>query len=109
MSIKGDIVQDENFNKGYVAGLIVGEGCFSGDALNPRLSIKQRENILPLKACQDLLGGRINGPYKYGIRAYDVWSLDGQALKSSIEIISKILPNSKKLEQFLKWQEKYML
>ena len=35
--------------------------------------------------------------------------IDGQALKSSIEIISKILPNSKKLEQFLKWQEKYML
>lgn len=106
---------NQEFLIGYVMGLIVGEGCFSGDNKNhPRLSVKQKENREPLEACILLLGGRINGPYKHTgsdgrIRHYDIWSLDGSNLTAPISIIRQHLPSSKKRLQFEEWIKKYNL
>lgn len=102
-----------DFEIGYVIGLLVGESSFSGEKnIRPRLSIKMKDDLHPLNACKKLLGGRINGPYVYkykdGItRTYSMWSLDGKQLVNKIPFIEKYLPPSRKRNQFLLWRKKF--
>jgi hypothetical protein len=102
----------DEFLRGYVAGLIVGEGSFSGSATHPRLSMKQRSNLPPLEACRDLLGGRIHGPYSHTgkdgtARVYHMWCLDGSSLIAAMPTLGEILPSSNKRTQFESWRLSY--
>jgi hypothetical protein len=62
---------------GWVAGFLEGEGYFSWNrtAISVQASQVQRE---PLDRLQQLIGGRINGPYATGNQSpYYRWSLCG--------------------------------
>ena len=105
---------NKEFMKGYVFGLIVGESSFSGDKSKPRLSIKMKNDLNPLKVCQQLLGGRIHGPYNYTgkdgtFRTYSMWCLDGSNLLKTLSFIEENLPESRKKEQFIEWKKHYNL
>ena len=105
-------METDSFKIGYVMGLIVGEGAFSGDKKTPRLSIKQRDNLLPLQTCVELLGGRIHGPYRYKYqdgkeRVYHMWCLDGQPLKAAIPTLEANIPPSIKRDQLIAWKTRY--
>lgn len=102
----------DSFMLGYVMGLIVGEGCFTGCKKRPALTMKQKQNLLPLTDCMKLLGGRINGEYVYprkegNVNRYHMWTLSSKDLLKAIPIFDKHLPHSEKRKQYIKWTHKY--
>jgi hypothetical protein len=96
------------FDLGYAMGLIVGEGSFTGDRLQPSLEIKMhRRDMEPLEHLQRTLGGRIFGPYAHGGRNLYAYMLRGRELRDALPVIQEHLPNSWKRIQFESWRAKY--
>lgn len=64
-----------SFEKGFVLGLIVGEGHLGGDRLQPQITIRMHVRHLPLLRWVNSLlpGGALYGPYEYaGRRSYQL-------------------------------------
>jgi hypothetical protein len=98
------------FEVGYLMGLIVGEGSFTGDRKKYRLDINLHESDLqPLITVKNLLGGRINGPYEHAGRKFWAYRLESRQLRTHLRLFYERLPRSRKREQFLKWAEKWNL
>jgi hypothetical protein len=96
------------FDLGYAMGLIVGEGSFTGDRLQPSLEIKMhRRDMEPLEHLQRTLGGRIFGPYAHGGRNLYAYMLRGRELRDAVPVIQEHLPSSWKRVQFESWRAKY--
>jgi hypothetical protein len=96
------------FDLGYAMGLIVGEGSFTGDRLQPSLEIKMhRRDMEPLEHLQRTLGGRIFGPYAHGGRHLYAYMLRGRELRDALPVIQEHLPSSWKRIQFESWRAKY--
>jgi hypothetical protein len=97
-----------DFDLGYIMGLMVGEGSFTGDKEQPALQLRLKDDDPePLKRLNRLLGGNIYGPYNHSERRYYVWMLRGAALWKATELFNLHLPNSRKRRQFLEWWQKY--
>lgn len=89
-------------------GLIVGDGSFTGDRQQPSLEIRMhRRDIAPLENVQQLLGGKIFGPYSHGGRELYVYMLRGRQLKEALPILQEHLPASWKRVQFEAWRSRY--
>lgn len=98
----------DSFGLGYAMGLVVGEGSFTGDRLQPSLELKlHRRDLEPLEHVQRTLGGRIYGPYNRGGRNHYVYMLRGQDLRRALPILQRHLPSSWKRLQFDEWQRRY--
>jgi hypothetical protein len=98
------------FEIGYIMGLVVGEGSFTGDRKTPCLALKlQLEDHEPLVRLHILLGGRIYGPYNHGGRRYRIWKLRGKDLIKALPLFRKYLPASRKRTQFECWEVRYGL
>lgn len=98
----------EPFALGYAMGIIAGEGSFTGDRQQPSLEIRMhRRDIEPLQHVQQVLGGRIFGPYTHGGRHLVVYMLRGRELKNALPVIQEHLPSSWKRVQFEAWRAKY--
>lgn len=102
--------QISEFDAGFICGLVIGEGSFTGDRKQPVLAIKLHEDDpAPLLLIQEKLGGRIYGPYSHDGRRYYFWRLMGKSLHASLPLFAKRLPASRKRHQFATWIEKYGL
>lgn len=98
------------FDAGFICGLVIGEGSFTGDLKQPVLAIKLHEDDpAPLLFVQEKLGGRIYGPYCHDGRRYYFWRLMGKSLQASLPLFAERLPASRKRHQFTEWIEKYGL
>jgi hypothetical protein len=96
------------FALGYAMGIIVGEGSFTGDRLQPSLEVKlHRRDLEPLEHLQRTLGGRIYGPYARGGRNHYAYMLRGQDLRRAVPVIHEHLPSSWKRLQFDDWRRRY--
>ena len=94
------------FRLGYALGLIVGEGCFTGDGEDKWLAVKLHANDpLPIEALRCAFGGRVYGPFFHGGRHYRVWMLRGVELRRAVPILEKHLPQSRKRDQFIAWRD----
>ena len=101
-----------DFCIGYLMGIIVGEGSFTGDKTPPSLAVKMHEHDPePMLMLQQVFGGRINGPYEGGANRgrHIIWQLRGKELRKAIPIIEANLPLSRKRRQFETWRVKYGL
>ncbi|HEX8650425.1 MAG TPA: LAGLIDADG family homing endonuclease [Pyrinomonadaceae bacterium] len=99
-----------DFEIGYIMGLIVGEGSFTGDCKKGWLSIKLHMNDpAPLLEVQRLLGGRIYGPYHNNGRHFLHYKLYGRELVEAFPLFKEYLPQSRKRDQFYAWLEKYYI
>lgn len=99
-------VSVDRFKVGYVMGLIVGEGCFTGDGESKWLAVKLHANDpLPIETLRMTLGGRVYGPFFHGDRHYRVWMLRGLELRRAIPILEAHLPASRKRDQFIAWRD----
>jgi hypothetical protein len=97
-----------DFEIGYIMGLVVGEGSFTGDRRQACLQVKMHErDPQPLRELQRLLGGCVFGPYNHNDRQYYVYALRGRALARAIPLLKDRLPSSWKRQQFEAWLEKY--
>ena len=98
----------DQFALGYAMGLIVGEGSFTGDRLQPSLEVKlHRRDLEPLEHLQRTLGGRIYGPYARGGRNHYAYMLRGHELRRALPVILEHLPSSWKRLQFDEWRRRY--
>lgn len=59
-----------DFHKGFLLGLLIGEGHFGGDSRQPQITLRMHVRHAPLlRWVQDLLpGGNLYGPYSYAGR-----------------------------------------
>lgn len=103
-----------DFEKGFVIGLIVGEGSFTGDKRQPSLDVRMGSNDPePILFLQQTFGGAV---YHY-VRAYKDgrtrdfydYHLRGGELKQSIKFFNDHLVRSRKRDQFEDWMDKYKL
>jgi hypothetical protein len=100
----------DGFALGYVMGLIVGEGSFTGDRLSPLLSVKlHQRDPEPLRFLMKTLGGKIYGPYQHDGRHFNQYYLRGPALRQALPLFLSHLPPSWKRAQFLAWAVRYRL
>jgi hypothetical protein len=96
------------FDLGYIMGIVVSEGSFTGDWRNPCLQIKlHQRDVAVLEFLQRTLGGKIYGPYHHGDRHYSMWLLRGRELDRAVALFVHHLPASHRRTQFLAWIAKY--
>jgi hypothetical protein len=97
-----------DFERGFIAGLLISAGSFSGDGATPSLGVKlQADDPEPLATLSRLLGGTIYGPYQHGSRRYAYWLLRGRPLADALPLFDAILPPCRKREQYLAWKRRY--
>lgn len=97
-----------DFDLGYIMGIIVSEGSFTGDWRNPCLQIKlHQRDVAVLEFLRDTLGGRLYGPYNHGGRHYSMWLLRGAELDRAVALFAAHLPASHRRSQFLTWIAKH--
>lgn len=104
-----------DFDKGYVAGLLVGEGCFSGYTIKktgkfyPAIVVKMNDDDMePMQRLKELLGGNLTGPYFHDGRHFCIWQIRGPKATALIPLMKEILPPSRKRRQLIAWEEKIL-
>jgi hypothetical protein len=99
----------QEFEIGYIMGLVVGEGSFTADRQQPCLQVKMHvRDPFPLRFLSERLGGRVYGPYRHQGRHYFTWLLRGPDLRAALPLFRDYLPASWKREQFERWLERHL-
>jgi hypothetical protein len=72
-----------DFEEGFLVGILVGEGHFGGDGRQPHVTLRMHERHGPLFRWieRTLPGGRLYGPYDHGGRRYYQWMARGSFLR----------------------------
>jgi hypothetical protein len=86
--------EPEAFDRGFLLGVLVGEGHFGGDGRQPQLTLKlhvRHEQLLRyvMTICA---GGRLYGPYHHGDRHYFQLMYRGKALRDALIPLLDDLP-----------------
>ncbi len=97
-----------DFEIGYIIGLIVAEGSFTGDKKQPSLQLRtQQTDPEPIRHVWRIIGGNLFGPYTHGDRTYSFVILRGEDLKDSLGLFYNHMPECRKRRLFLEWWEKW--
>lgn len=98
----------DDFTAGFVIGMVVGEGSFTGDGKTPTMEQKMHVRDRPiLEFLCEQIGGKVYGPYHHGGRHYLTWQLRGADLSRSLPWFHRHLPPSHRRRQFLAWLDRY--
>lgn len=75
-----------DFEVGYLIGLLVGEGHFGGDGRQPQVTLRMhvRHEALFAWLLRTFPGGRLYGPYNHGGREYYQWMVRGPYLRDEL-------------------------
>jgi hypothetical protein len=75
-----------DFEEGFLVGILVGEGHFGGDGLQPQVTL--RMHVRHEELFQWLLGvvpgSKLYGPYHHGQRNYYQWMSRGTSLREEL-------------------------
>ena len=76
----------DDFDRGVVVGLLVGEGHFGGDGKQPQITLRMhvRHEALLRWLVQRFPRTRLYGPYHHGGRSYYQWMARGPALVEDV-------------------------
>ncbi len=74
------------FEEGFLLGILVGEGHFGGDGLQPQISLRMHARHEKLFSwIQDRVpGSKLYGPYHHGGRNYYQLMIRGEALRDGL-------------------------
>ena len=74
------------FDQGFLMGILVGEGHFGGDGLQPQVTVRMhvRHEELFHWLVEKVPGSRLYGPYHHGGRNYYQWMVRGAALREEL-------------------------
>jgi hypothetical protein len=74
------------FDRGFVVGLLVGEGSFGGDGKQPQITLRMhtRHEALFHWLMERFPRSRLYGPYNHGGRSYYQWMARGPALVEDV-------------------------
>src|SRR5580693_5142776 len=75
-----------SFERGVVAGLLIGEGSFGGDGKQPQVTLRMhtRHEALFRWLMERFPRSRLYGPYNHGGRSYYQWMARGPALVEDV-------------------------
>ena len=97
-----------DFELGFLIGMTMAEGSFTGDRTQPAFQIKHRDdNPEPIRRIHRIVGGVVYGPYNHGQRSYHLLLVRGPALWNLTSVFDEHLPSSRRRDQFQVWWEKY--
>jgi hypothetical protein len=76
------MAQLSDFDRGFLIGLLVGEGSFGGDGKQPQITLRMhtRHERLFRWLVSTFPTTRLYGPYHHGGRSYFQWMARGRAL-----------------------------
>src|SRR5579884_4277883 len=76
----------DDFDRGVIVGLLVGEGHFGGDGRQPQVTLRMhtRHEALLRWLTDRLPRSRLYGPYHHGGRSYFQWMVRGEALVADL-------------------------
>ena len=74
------------FDRGVIAGLLIGEGHFGGDGRQPQITLRMhtRHEALFQWLMERFPRTKLYGPYHHGGRSYYQWMVRGQALVEDV-------------------------
>jgi hypothetical protein len=84
------------FEEGFLLGILVGEGHFGGDGLQPQVTVRMHERHEELFRwlAEKVSGSRLYGPYHHGGRHYFQWMVRGKALRDGVmPLLRRRLPD----------------
>jgi hypothetical protein len=75
-----------DFDRGFVVGLLVGEGSFGGDGKQPQVTLRMhtRHEALFQWLMARFPRSRLYGPYNHGGRSYYQWMARGRTLVEDV-------------------------
>ena len=75
-----------DFEEGFLLGILVGEGHFGGDGRQPQVTLRMHERHEELfRWLTDRVpGSRLYGPYHHGGRDYYQWMVRGTVLREQL-------------------------
>ena len=81
-----DAPQLTDFDRGFVAGILVGEGSFGGDGKQPQITLRMhtRHEVLFRWLMERFPRTKLYGPYHHGDRSYFQWMARGAALVEDV-------------------------
>lgn len=99
---------EDSFAVGFLIGLLVGEGHFGGDGVQPHVTLRMHtdherlfrwiENAFP--------GGRLYGPYHHGGRRYYQWMARGPYLRETlIPLLDRYLTEDLDAKAFARYRQ----
>ncbi len=78
-------IKISDFDAGFAIGLLVGEGHFGGDGVQPQITLKM--HVDHYRVFEWLVarfpGGRLYGPYEYDRRRFYQWMVRGVYLREA--------------------------
>lgn len=77
---------DDDFDRGVLAGILIGEGHFGGDGRQPHVTLRMHIRHAALFRWIDRTfpGGKLYGPYNHGGRHYMQWMARGAFLRQKL-------------------------
>ena len=75
-----------DFEEGFLLGILVGEGHFGGDGRQPQVTLRmhtRHEELFHWLAAR-IPGSKLYGPYHHGGRDYYQWMVRGKALREEL-------------------------
>ncbi len=75
-----------DFEEGFLLGILVGEGHFGGDGLQPQVTLRMhvRHEELFHWLTAKVPGSKLYGPYHHGGRNYYQWMVRGKTLREEL-------------------------
>lgn len=107
--------KQNQFDIGYLLGLLVGEGHFGGDGRQPHITLRMHTDheTLFLWIQERFPGGKLYGPYHHGGRSYYQWMARGVYLRETLmPILDKHLSpelDKKAYSRFMQMKGRYRL
>ncbi|MGH3266972.1 MAG: hypothetical protein ACRDNS_33890 [Trebonia sp.] len=82
-----------DFERGMIAGILVGQGHFGGDGRQPQLTLKMnvRHERLLHWIHERLPGSKLYGPYEHDARRYFQLMARGDSLRSVLDALGDAL------------------
>jgi hypothetical protein len=95
------------FELGFLAGLLVGEGHFGGDGRQPQVTLRMhvRHEAIFQWLERTFPGGRLYGPYNHDGRHYFQWMARGRYLRDELmPLLDQVLSPSLDRHSFERYQ-----
>jgi hypothetical protein len=80
------MLQLDPFDEGFLVGILVGEGHFGGDGVQPQVTLRMhvRHEELFRWLAATIPGSKLYGPYSHGGRNYFQWMARGKVLREEL-------------------------
>jgi hypothetical protein len=93
----------DEFFKGLILGLLIGEGHFGGDGRQPQITLRmhtRHEKLFRLLE-RIVAGSKVYGPYSHGGRSYYQWMVRGKPLRELLKWLNNV--SLKEIDEYT-WQ-----